>query len=184
MKLNYNTFLELNINTGKFYYTCIPHGLSKPKIIGDEAGCHNSQGYIIVNNKLAHILFVEFILGFKLPDGYVPDHIDNDKENNTPENLRIVTHQENSIHDKIENSKCYNPNGKKFQVRMVNVPIQFHNKMKKESNSNRYFSSSMSEQECFELASEIKLYFQDRLNKILTLRQIIDTLSTPEWWLP
>lgn len=184
MRINYNAFLEIDINTGKFYYTSVPK--FSRIIIGKEAGC-NKSGYVIVDQKPAHKIFFELIIG---NTNYEIDHINGIRNDNRPENLRLVTSQENSWNGNI-NSKSYikndNTKNNSYRVCICDVPELFHNKMKlinTKKNDNQYKSKSMTEKECIELVTEIKSYFKDRLNKILTLRQIIDTLNTSEWWLP
>lgn len=163
MIVKYNNYLNLDINTGKFYYIKIPKGSTKPKkIVGQEAGNINTNSYItICNNQHAHKLFTEFIVG-KIGNYHI-DHINGIRNDNRPENLRIVTVHENLMSANLHN-KCYSKNrdGHKFRVKM-NI-----------SHNNFFCSKSLTEKECIDLVKTLKLPIKEKLAGILTLRQIID----------
>lgn len=162
MRLKYNDFLDIDINTGKFYYTKIPKGLTKPKKeIGQEAGCVSSTtNYIHIFKNTAHKLFVEFIVG---NINFDIDHINGTRSDNSPENLRITTTSENLLSAALDN-KCYTKNrdGNKFRVK-INL-----------ESGKQYCSKSMSEQECIDYVKQLKDSIRLKLNGILTLRQIMD----------
>jgi hypothetical protein len=63
----------------------------------------HKEGYMCIKRKgktiYRHTLVAETFLGSR-PDGFVIDHIDNDKENNKVSNLRYITSGENSAKNK------------------------------------------------------------------------------------
>lgn len=75
----------------------------------------NSKGYIMyrlcVNGKVKqysahHLVYYCYVSEFDTKDNLVIDHIDGDKKNNTPSNLRRVTNKVN----------CNNPNTKVYGI--------------------------------------------------------------------
>lgn len=66
----------------------------------------NHSGYLYVGlrkdghvkSHFVHRLIVTIIKGLTIPNGFEVDHIDRDKSNNHPENLRVLSHHENTLH--------------------------------------------------------------------------------------
>ena len=71
-----------NIKTGKLLKGTIRNGYVR----------YNLQGKLYS----AHRLVYETFIG-EIPDGYIIDHIDGDRQNNSLENLRCITQSENAI---------------------------------------------------------------------------------------
>jgi hypothetical protein len=69
-------------------------------LVGEEAGCLNSTGYrqIMINRNrcLSHRLIYIYHNG-EIADDLHIDHIDKNRLNNSIENLRLVTNQENAF---------------------------------------------------------------------------------------
>lgn len=83
--------------SGKYFVTEFPDRILKPWL--------NARGYYSVEidgcTKRVHVLVAEAFLGHT-PTGNqsaVVDHIDNDKHNNTANNLQVTTHRKNSSKD-------------------------------------------------------------------------------------
>jgi hypothetical protein len=69
---------------------------------GDKAGYIRPDGYVVVG--FLGAIYKEHRLIFMMHYGYFPketDHINNDKSDNRIENLREVTHQQNSLNRKL-----------------------------------------------------------------------------------
>lgn len=66
----------------------------------------NHSGYLYVGlrkerrvkNHFVHRLVITVVKGLIIPNGFEVDHIDRDKSNNHPENLRVLSHHENTLH--------------------------------------------------------------------------------------
>jgi hypothetical protein len=93
---------------------------AKKTIIGSEAGALQSTGYrvIRINRKLykAHRLIYIFHHG-EIPDGLYIDHIDRQRLNNSIENLRLVTRQENGFNRSVK-GYCFNKARNKFHAQI------------------------------------------------------------------
>lgn len=90
---------RLDPATGKIYWK-IWSGAGKP---GKEAGTPDGRGYLIVgaNYRSYYVHRIVFLLTYgRWPVG-VTDHIDQDKTNNKPDNLREATHGENMMNSKV-----------------------------------------------------------------------------------
>lgn len=77
------------------------------RYVGKSAGTINSKGYIKIqlNGKMysAHRLIYQIIHSIDiLPTDIQIDHIDGDKQNNNPSNLRLATNQDNQRNVKIQ----------------------------------------------------------------------------------
>ena len=62
----------------------------------------------ITKSYRVHRFVMECLLGRKIKEGYVVNHIDGDKTNNLPSNLEEITYSENTIHayeNKLANGK-------------------------------------------------------------------------------
>lgn len=167
MRLKYNDKLEIDINTGKFYYL-EDAPFTPKKLLGKEACCKDS-GYICIADGRLHKLFFEFIIGNT--DLHI-DHINGIRNDNRPENLRLVTQEENSWNQHLNSKGYYKTMSKNTDKFIVQSHIEFPNSVL--SKNGRYCSKSISEQECIDLVKQIKDSIKLRLNGILTLRQIID----------
>ena len=167
MRLKYNDKLEIDINTGKFYYL-VDAPFTPKKLLGKEAGCKDS-GYICIADGRLHKLFFEFIIGNT--DLHI-DHKNSQRNDNRPENLRLVTQEENSWNYHLESKSYYKTMSKNTDKFIVQSHIKFPNSVL--SKNGRYCSKSMTEQECIDIVKEIKNEVERKLAGILTLRQIID----------
>ncbi len=71
-------------------------------------GCVDSQGYYVVRylnkKRYIHRMVYELLHG-PIPEGYTVDHIDRDKLNNSPDNLRLA-----DMSEQMQNTKCYSTN--------------------------------------------------------------------------
>lgn len=74
---------------------------------GELVGSPDKAGYLIVgfNNKIykVHRVIWEIMVG-GVPDGYVIDHINNNKRDNRLENLRLATRSENECNKRVRKS--------------------------------------------------------------------------------
>lgn len=85
----------------------------------------NGHGYLIAclnkngkrKNHYTHRLVAEHFIG-EIPEGYVINHKDYDKYNNTADNLEIVTQKENIIHS-IPNMEGPNRRFKDYKKRYI-----------------------------------------------------------------
>jgi hypothetical protein len=79
---------HLNYADGKLYWKHVNRG---------EAGCINTQGYIVI--RLNKVLYLAHRLVWLVENGYMPDeridHIDEDRANNKIDNLRVATMSQN-----------------------------------------------------------------------------------------
>ena len=71
--------------------------------VGDIAGCKNTQGYLVVrvNGKTyyAHRIVIAMLAG-AWPQGQI-DHINGDRSDNTPSNLRVASNGQNQHNAKL-----------------------------------------------------------------------------------
>ena len=78
--------------------------------------CVASSGYLMCSHKYVHRIIWETFNG-EIPDGYVIDHIDCDKLNNSLSNLQLVTQSENcKLAYKRGNRKTGTTTGKTWSV--------------------------------------------------------------------
>lgn len=93
-----NQYLHLDPDTNKLYWK---QDMGNYKA-GDEAGSYRTDGYyysaVQINNESHCIHRVIWILHNRqdIPENYEVDHIDGDKSNLLPDNLRICTHAQNT----------------------------------------------------------------------------------------
>jgi hypothetical protein len=95
-------------------YSHYKNGFMKPAV--------NRNGYEYVGlrkngktkNVFIHRLVVIVLKGEEIPEGYEVDHIDRNKRNNSPTNLRVLSHRENTLHyhgrldvDSNTHKNCY-----------------------------------------------------------------------------
>ena len=64
-----------------------------------------SNGYLFIGTARVHIIVATAFHGPRDSKIYVVDHIDNNKQNNRPENLRRVTRLENALNNEITRKK-------------------------------------------------------------------------------
>lgn len=97
--------LEYNPVTGIFVHKKRKQGTK----VGEEAGSVDTRGYRVMSilgvRDYAHRLAYIYKYG-SIPDGYVIDHIDRNKGNNSIGNIRLATSSSNS-QNKIANGYCY-----------------------------------------------------------------------------
>ncbi len=68
-------------------------------------GKANSKGYMTIASVRVHIIVAKAFLGNPEQDNYVVDHIDTNKQNNRPTNLRWVSRLDNIINNPITKTK-------------------------------------------------------------------------------
>ena len=115
---HYNT---ININEIKPHYLYKSYGVYGQEIITINKmrlhkGAINNSGYrltaIRYNGNTIHYLYHRFIYECNhgvIPDGYVVDHIDNNKMNNNIENLQVITQCQNLKKNYIQKSRVAIP---------------------------------------------------------------------------
>lgn len=109
-KLDNSLVLEIDYNqvSAKLEYDCSSPSFLKWKLSGKNAGCLNKNtGYFVVrlNDVLYQAHRIVWILHNKTIDSkLVIDHLDNNRVNNSIENLRLVTKTANSYNQKKEHS--------------------------------------------------------------------------------
>ena len=100
MKHNWNEYFLYDEVTGKLYWKEARGKMRK----GSHAGCPDAYGYLLVglNNGLhkAHRIIWEMHNG-AIPDGFVIDHINQIKDDNRLENLRIASKSSNALNSKV-----------------------------------------------------------------------------------
>ena len=94
--------------------------------------CHGYKGFCIyINGKdywgLSHRLIYTWFYGF-IPEGYEIDHIDGNRDNNHPSNLRAVTHSENIKYAIIRlgnwnKGKGYGSENGRAKLTEIDIPI-------------------------------------------------------------
>ena len=114
-------YIRYEPETGKLYRSA-----PRPKIrVGDEAGTLHHSGYrhIKFNNKLMNAHRIAWFLHYSEdPNGEI-DHINGIKDDNRIENLRVVSHRENT-HNRVEHRNgglpgCYfNKQHRKWMARI------------------------------------------------------------------
>lgn len=102
-------------DTGDFFWL---QTLSSKRRAGSKAGCLSTDtGYIKIRYKnklyLAHRLAWYFTNG-EIPVGYMIDHINGDKSNNSINNLRLVDGVQNSFNRKVKNTNTSGYTGVSF----------------------------------------------------------------------
>ena len=90
--------------------------------IGDEAGSLGNKGYrqVTINGKIyrAHRIIYMIYHNMEIPIENQIDHIDGNKLNNSIENLRLVTNQENHFNRTKAKGYTWCKNAKKFLSRI------------------------------------------------------------------
>lgn len=91
MKAKVDEWLNFDIETGTFTWRKSP---SNNVNVGDTAGTIGAYGYVIFSlcgrRWLAHRLIWTYLHGV-IPDGHEIDHINGDRKDNRPTNLRLVS---------------------------------------------------------------------------------------------
>lgn len=94
---NLKQYFKYERKTGKLL--CKKYKYSK-HLVGEPVGCVNSNGYLVFRFKdklhYVHRVVYAFLNG-PIEQGLVVDHIDRNKTNNKPNNLRLVTYSENTL---------------------------------------------------------------------------------------
>ena len=98
------------------------NGKTPVAVVDEVAGCVGTDGYAVVsfNNKTIKVsrLIWEMLNG-SIPEGFMVDHVDGNRGNNNPKNLRIVTRQQNAQNQGLRSLagvtlRTFNRNGKDY----------------------------------------------------------------------
>jgi len=104
--------LSYNPEDGVFRWIAKPSNRSNRIKVGDRAGWIRGR-YLCIglygNSYLAHVLAHLYMTG-RFPDGEV-DHIDHDGLNNRWDNLRVVSHKENGMNQRLSKNNTSGVNG-------------------------------------------------------------------------
>ncbi len=78
-----------------------PKNNAKPRLLDNKwtFGKVGSHGYLYIANKGVHRIVATAFHGENLSKEYIVDHIDTNKQNNRPENLRWITKEENILNN-------------------------------------------------------------------------------------
>lgn len=78
-----------------------PKDSTKPRLLDNQwtFGKVGNHGYLYIANKGIHRIVATAFHGENLSKEYIVDHIDTNKQNNRPENLRWITKEENIINN-------------------------------------------------------------------------------------
>lgn len=68
-------------------------------------GSPNNNGYLIISNEVVHRIVAFAFIGEPPTPQHVVDHIDTNRQNNRPENLRWLTKLENALNNPITRNK-------------------------------------------------------------------------------
>ena len=76
-----------------------PKDKTKPRLLDNKwtFGKNGNHGYLYIASKGVHRIVATAFHGENLSKEYIVDHIDTNKQNNRPENLRWITKEENII---------------------------------------------------------------------------------------
>lgn len=98
-----------------------PNWVWNARYAGKPAGTIRSDGYIRVKVNArayyAHVIVFEMFNG-KVPEGYDVDHIDRNRSNNDPRNLRLATRTENKFNGPAYRSNKSGYRGVSFHKRI------------------------------------------------------------------
>ena len=96
---------------------------------GEAVGCVNKDGYLQVNIggklKLVHRIIYEIVYGF-VPE--FVDHVDGNRLNNRPENLRPATRNQNQHNRKLNSNNKSGVKGVSFSRGKWQVRVQINGK--------------------------------------------------------
>ena len=130
------------------------------------------------DRKFIHNELFKEILGY-IPKGLMVDHINGIKNDNRPSNLRLVTQQENefnkfrlkTINNQLANIEKRSENS--YRIRMCNIPTNVFTGWTELPNDNQFYTYKKTLQEAILERDKVRNYFNNLLDGILTLEDII-----------
>jgi hypothetical protein len=130
------------------------------------------------DKKFIHNELFKEILGY-IPEGLMVDHINGIHSDNKPCNLRLVTQQENefnkhrhkTINNELSNIDIRSKNS--YRIRMCNIPTNIFSGWTEHPKDNQFYTYKKTLQEAIIERDKVRDYFNNLLNGILTLEDII-----------